>query len=214
MGDLEAMTLASSTASCMSASREGQMRETRPKGKASEAERFRPENTSSRTRDWLPTSLGKRCRPPTSAASPTSTSFKPKTASAEQNRISAAAMSSTPAPMHAPWTQAMTTLPHFSRFVKASCQCFPTDRIFSAVCPMSPSGAPTAVKASMSTPEQNNLPSPVKSTTRMEPSVEMAPKKSRISSHILRLKALRLSGRCRRHSTTPGAIAEIFKVSH
>mmetsp|Transcript_56013 Transcript_56013/g.156081 ORF Transcript_56013/g.156081 Transcript_56013/m.156081 type:complete len:206 (+) Transcript_56013:271-888(+) len=199
------MATASSLAAVIMSSLDKNTLETKPKGMASLATKSRPEKANSLTRDWLPTIFGKRCKPPTSAARPMSNSFKANTASSVQKRTSAAEINSTPAPMHALCTQAMTTLPHFSMFEKASCHDFPMARMRKAMCAASASSLLLSWKAAKSTPAQKRFPAPVRMTTRIVPSQATAPKKSRISSHISTLNALRFSGRFKRHSTIPGS---------
>lgn len=77
-------------------------------------------SASSRARP-SPTMCGSRCSVPMSAVMATSTSLTQNEASPEQTRTSHAVTMSTPAPMHAPWTAAMTGLLQASKAVQASC---------------------------------------------------------------------------------------------
>lgn len=88
------------------------MRLINPLSNASVAGYFRAVYTSSLTKLSDPTTFGNLCNVPTSAAMPMSTSFIWKYASEEAYRMSVVDIMSTPAPMHAPCTAAITGFGH------------------------------------------------------------------------------------------------------
>eukprot|EP01139_Manchomonas_bermudensis_P001993 Amastigsp_a3434_25.p3 type:complete len:232 gc:universal Amastigsp_a3434_25:719-24(-) len=216
------MVSASSNACARSASFPSATNETSPKRCASVASNRLPVNASSRTVESLPTTLENRARVPRSATIPRPTSATEKNASADARRTSQARTKSTPPPMQAPDTAAITGTAQFATRSNASChgtmireRVRIPRRAASTPASLSSSPPPRADATSRtSSPAENAFPSPYSTTARTAAMLAISRNTASISRKKARFIEFRFSGLLKRTTKTPEARSSVSSVEY
>mmetsp|Transcript_24083 Transcript_24083/g.71993 ORF Transcript_24083/g.71993 Transcript_24083/m.71993 type:complete len:202 (-) Transcript_24083:87-692(-) len=191
----------------MSSSGEAKTSCTRPNRIASSGPKSRPVKAKSRTQLSQPTTFGRRCRVPTSAARPTLASRTEKTACFEHSRMSHAVMMSMPAPMQGPCTAATTGFWQRSKAVTKSWNPRTKSAMTTARRPGSRSApaAPSMPSSDMSMPAEKTFPSAETTTVRTAGSAENAARQAETSRRSLMLTAFLEATLASRKCPTPSA---------